>query len=116
MRPRVIVFDEPTTGMDGPQQKVMMERLRALNESGHTVIVITHCSWAAAEYAHRAIVLDGGELMADGPTREFFADEQALVTSGQSPPQITALCERVWGKTVLSVAEAARCLRGVDAA
>ncbi|MGD9498112.1 MAG: ABC transporter ATP-binding protein, partial [Armatimonadota bacterium] len=44
-RPRVIVFDEPTTGLDGIQQRAMMDLLARLNAEGHTVIVITHCSW-----------------------------------------------------------------------
>ena len=110
MQPHVIVFDEPTTGLDGPQQKLMMDRLRDLNEAGRTVIVITHCSWAAAEYAHRTLVLDEGELIADGPTREVFGNEELIARAGHRTPQITALGKQLWAKTVLSVPEALRCL------
>ncbi|NLO05043.1 MAG: ABC transporter ATP-binding protein, partial [candidate division WS1 bacterium] len=52
-RPRVIVFDEPTTGLDGLQARDMMELLARLNAQGTTVIVITHATWAATEYAKR---------------------------------------------------------------
>jgi len=112
MKPRVIVFDEPTTGLDGPQQKAMMERLRDLNDAGHTIIVITHCAWAAAEYPHRVIALANGEILADVPTRDLFSDKDLLARAGQRAPQITELSERVWGRTVLSIEEAVRCLRG----
>ena len=114
MHPQVIVFDEPTTGLDGAQQKRMMDSLRQLNDHGRTVIVITHCSWAAAQYAHRVIAMDKGQLAFDGPTREFFADDELLARVGQRPPQITRLSKAVWSKTALSVEELARCLTGGD--
>ncbi|MBP8953437.1 MAG: ATP-binding cassette domain-containing protein [Armatimonadetes bacterium] len=114
LKPQVIVFDEPTTGLDGPRQRQMMEALRALNAKGHTIIVITHCNWAAAEYAHRAIVMQGGELLADAPVRDVFGDSALLARSGQSPPLITELAMRVWGRPMLSVDEAVYCLRAGD--
>jgi len=43
MRPDVIVFDEPTTGLDGLAQEQMLERLRQLNRAGHTIIMIYTC-------------------------------------------------------------------------
>lgn len=110
MQPRVIVFDEPTTGLDGPQQRAMMERLRRLNEDGCTVIVITHCAWAAAEYARRVIVMDGGVLIADGPTREVFGNERVMAQASLGLPDVTELGHRLWGRTVLSVDEMARLL------
>jgi len=110
-RPRVIVFDEPTTGLDGIQQQAMMELLRRLNAEGHTIIVITHCTWAAVEYARRALVLDQGRLVADAPVREVFADEELLARAGQVRPAVTELSEALGGRTLLSIAEVERCLR-----
>ncbi len=116
MRPQVIVVDEPTTGLDGPQQVAIMAALKALNELGHTILIITHCTWAAAEYAHRTILLDAGELAADAPTREVFGDPELMARTGQRAPEITALLQRLWGRTVLSVGEAVACLGGQPAA
>ncbi len=110
-RPRVIVFDEPTTGLDGLQQRTMMELLRRLNEGGQTVIVITHCTWAAAEYAHRALLLDEGALIADRPVREVFGEDELAARTGQVAPPITRLTRRLGAKTLLSVEEAVLCLR-----
>ena len=110
-RPRVIVFDEPTTGLDGIQQRAMMELLARLNAEGTTVIVITHCTWAAAEYAHRALVLDEGRLAADSSVREVFGDEQLLKGTGQVAPDVARVSEALGRETLLSVDEMERCLR-----
>jgi len=110
MEPPVILFDEPTTGLDGPQQVAMMETLKTLNETGRTIVMITHCAWAAAQYAHRVILMDGGRVLADGATRDIFGDDDLLSQAGQKAPPITRLCHRIWGETVLSVPEALRCM------
>ncbi|MGI5816586.1 MAG: ABC transporter ATP-binding protein [Armatimonadota bacterium] len=110
-RPRVIVFDEPTTGLDGLQQRAMMELLARLNAVGTTVIVITHCTWAAAEYARRALVLDEGRLVADAPVRDVFGDDELLARTGQVPPDTALVSRALGGETLLSVDELAGCLR-----
>jgi energy-coupling factor transport system ATP-binding protein len=112
MQPRAIVFDEPTTGLDGVMQVRMMERLRTLHDMGRTIVVITHVPWAAAEYAERVIVLHGGRILADGATRDVFGNAQVMAQAKQRVPQVTELCQRLWGRTILSVAEAALCLKG----
>lgn len=110
-RPRVIVFDEPTTGLDGLQARAMMELLARLNAEGHTIVVITHCTWAAVEYARRALVLDEGRLVADAPVREVFADAELLARTGQVVPEVTELARALGGPALLSIAELAACLR-----
>lgn len=112
MQPRAIVFDEPTTGLDGVMQTRMMERLRMLHDMGRTVVVITHVPWAAAEYAERVLVLAEGKIIADGATRDILGDAEVMARAKQRVPQVTELCQLLWGHTVLSVAEAALCLNG----
>ena len=106
-RPRVIVFDEPTTGLDGPQQEEMMERLAELNRGGQTIIIITHCTWAAAGYARRALVMDQGLLVADLPVRKLFEDDDLLARTNQVRPSVTALSRALGWPTLLTVDEAA---------
>lgn len=109
-QPRVIVFDEPTTGLDGLQQRAMMDLLARLNDDGQTVLVITHCTWAAAEYARRAVVLDEGRLVADRPVRDLFADAELLTRTGQVAPAVARLSQDMADRTLLSVDEAAECI------
>jgi len=114
-RPRIIVFDEPTTGLDGPEQEQMMRLLRGLNEAGQTIIFITHCTWAAAEYARRAIVMDEGRIVADVTPRELFGDAGLLAETGQVPPAVAQFSQALDGKALLSIREALRCLRAPTA-
>jgi len=89
--PEVIVLDEPTTGLDYSQQQAMMYMLGRLNMEGHTIIIITHSMWVAAEYAQRTIVMKDGAILLDGPTRQVFEDESTLIEASLRPPSIVRL-------------------------
>jgi len=108
-RPEVLVFDEPTTGLDYRQTRTMMELVSSLNRAGHTMIIITHNMSVAAEYAHRVIVMQAGNIIADGPTREVFAREDLLAQAGLAPPPIARL-GNMMGCCFLSLEEAIACL------
>ena len=102
--PEVIIMDEPTTGLDYNDQKKMMALLKKLNDAGHTVIIITHSIWLAAEYARRAIVMKEGRIVKDDSPRNLFADDDALHQAHLKPPKITQLGKR-FGILALSVEE-----------
>lgn len=91
VQPQVIILDEPTTGLDYRHQRNMMEMLKSLNKSGHTVIIITHSMWVAAEYTKRTIVLKDGCILSDGPTRLVFADEALLARASLRPSLLVQL-------------------------
>ncbi|MCL2270436.1 MAG: energy-coupling factor transporter ATPase [Treponema sp.] len=107
-RPRVIILDEPTTGLDYVEQRKMMGLVKRLNETGHTVIIITHTMWVVAEYAHRVAVMNGGRLIMYGSTREVFSDDATLRTHSLRTPHIVELSNNL-GKTVLSLDEMLYC-------
>jgi len=106
-RPRALILDEPTTGLDYRQNRGMMELLRRLNEGGHTIIIVTHAMWVAAEYAHRAVVLSRGRVLLDGPMREAMGRLDLLAQAHLAPPQAVRLGAALGGVT-LSVEELAR--------
>ena len=91
VQPQVIILDEPTTGLDYHHQRNMMEMLKNLNRSGHTVIIITHSMWVAAEYTKRTIVLKDGCILSDGLTRLVFADETLLASASLRPSSLVQL-------------------------
>jgi cobalt transport protein ATP-binding subunit len=93
--PKVIILDEPTTGLDYNHQRRMMDLLKNLNQKGHTIIIITHSMWVAAEYARRTIVLKEGAIILDGPTRGVFADESRLAVASLSPPPLVQVSNRL---------------------
>lgn len=102
--PEILILDEPTTGLDYPQQREMMAMLLALRRAGHTIILVTHTMWLAAQYADRGILMAAGEIIADAPMREIFADPDRLARAGLRPPPITAL-GLVYGCPALTVDE-----------
>jgi energy-coupling factor transport system ATP-binding protein len=107
-RPKIIVLDEPTTGLDYKAQRRMMDLIKKLNTAGHTIIMITHTMWVVAEYAHRMVVIENGQLIMDGTTRQVFAREQALQAAHLKAPDIVSLSNRL-GSTLLSVEEMKHC-------
>jgi energy-coupling factor transport system ATP-binding protein len=90
-QPQVVILDEPTTGLDYRHQRNMMEVLKRLNQRGHTIIVITHSMWVAAEYAERTLVMKDGTILSDGPTRTVFAEEASLASASLCPSSLARL-------------------------
>jgi energy-coupling factor transport system ATP-binding protein len=110
LMPQVIILDEPTTGLDHREQEDMLALIQDLHAQGHTVIMVTHSMWAASRYARRLIVLRGGRVVIDGPTREVFALEEGLAACGLTPPEVVQL-SRALGFVALTPEEFQRQIR-----
>ena len=95
MKPKILILDEPTTGLDYKEQCGVMELLKTLNENGRTIIIITHTMWVASQYAHRAVIMNDGHVLMDGPVREVYANEEELISLHLKPPQITQIGNRM---------------------
>lgn len=75
--PKLMIADEPTTGLDITTQKAVMELMRDLiRERGMSSIVITHDLGLAAEYCDRLAVMKDGQIVEAGPSALLFADPQ----------------------------------------
>lgn len=64
-RPRLLIADEPTAGLDEDQGMMLMEHVRALHEEGATVLFITHDLFLAKYYARRVLVMGNHRLCLD---------------------------------------------------
>jgi len=94
-KPQVLVLDEPLAGVDAASQQQLAETLANLVRTGITIVVVLHELGALAPLITRAIVLDQGEIVADGPpslTSDIHAPTHATVigptaqSSGHSSP------------------------------
>ena len=76
MEPEMIILDEPTAGQDYHHYTEIMEFLKKLNqESGITIVMITHDMHLMLEYTDRAIVLADGQILADDTPAAILTDE-----------------------------------------
>jgi len=91
MTPECIVFDEATAMLDPTGRKEIVGAMKRLNrEMGITVVTITHYMNEAVE-ADRIIVMNQGEVIADGTPQEIFSHVEELKAVSLSVPQVTEL-------------------------
>ena len=80
MRPRVLVLDEPTAGLDPRGRNELLELIRGLHdEDGNTIVMVSHSMDDISALAQRIIVMNEGRVAMDGTPREVFAHPQELV-------------------------------------
>jgi polar amino acid transport system ATP-binding protein len=72
MNPKVILFDEPTSALDPELRHEVLAVLKKLAEDGQTMIVVTHEMGFARSVSTRIAFLDGGRLVEEGSSEEFF--------------------------------------------
>jgi len=95
MEPKAVILDEPTTGQDYMRRIDILNFCRKLNSMGKLIILISHDLSFIAAYCDRAIVLDGGKIVADGPVRETLGNIELMERVKIKPPQITQLAVRL---------------------
>jgi len=110
LRPRMLILDEPTTGLDYREQRRMMALVSELNRAGIAIVMITHTPWLVAEYARRVVLMRNGRVVFDGAVREFFERDELLANSSFRPPEATLLGRR-FGFTALRPEELADWIR-----
>lgn len=109
MQPRVLIVDEPTTGLDWRGSESLMGLINALSRQGTTVIVISHDMNLVARHAHRLVVMAGGEKIGEGPPRDVFAQDDVLRRAFLRAPQafrISHALPEVFPRGALSAGEA----------
>ena len=89
--PRVLIVDEPTTGQDYARAKTVMEICKRFNDTGKTVIIISHNMNLVAEYCNLIFVFRRGAIFMSGSPREVFSAPEKLIETSLAPPQITSL-------------------------
>ncbi len=83
MCPSALVMDEPSSNLDPRARRRLIELLTTFE---HTKIIATHDLDMALDLCERTIVMSGGLVTADGPTREVFSDDALLEKSGLEKP------------------------------
>ena len=91
LKPKILIFDEPTSGQDPEMTEDIFNILRRLNENGTTVLIITHRIDYAANFAQRALVLRNGRLSFDGQISDLLLDHALMSDNSLKLPDLTRL-------------------------
>lgn len=88
VEPKVMILDEPTTGLDYKECMEIMSAVKELNKNGTTVIMVCHDMELVLDFARRMIVLADGKIEADGKTLEIMRRKEIMQKTCLLPPQI----------------------------
>ncbi len=94
-RPKVVVLDEPTTGLDPQARRELHADIRRMREDGCTVVLTTHYLEEAERLCDRIAIVHRGEVVATGTPRELIAQASGaqavrLVTTAPVPRELLA--------------------------
>lgn len=96
MRPRVLILDEPTAGLDPGAHGDILSMIRKIHESeGNIIIFVSHNMADVASMADRVIVMDQGRLIMQGAPDEVFANKTALNEIGLDVPPVKDLMHTI---------------------
>jgi energy-coupling factor transport system ATP-binding protein len=96
MRPKTLILDEPTAGLDPRGRRAILDMIRRLHaENSMTVIMVSHNMDDIATLATRLVVMGKGELRMTGTPREVFKHRDELRAIGLGVPQGAELCHRL---------------------
>jgi len=90
MNPDVLILDEPTAGLDPKGRDEILDQISALREeTGKTVILVSHSMEDVAKYVDRLIVMNHGSIIFDDEPKEVFKHYKQLEEIGLAAPQVT---------------------------
>ena len=120
MEPRLLVLDEPAAGLDPEGRDTILSQVKQFHqETGTTVVLVSHSMEDIAKYADKVLVLDAGHVAMYDTTSAVFARADELLQLGLSVPEVTKVFLRLreWGldvpADVYTVPYAANILRGM---
>ena len=94
MKPDVLVLDEPTAGLDPKGRDEILDQIAGLREeTGMTVILVSHSMEDVARYVGRIIVMNRGQVMFDDVPRAVFRHYRELEEVGLAAPQVTYIMQ-----------------------
>lgn len=95
MKPKVLVLDEPTAGLDPRGRDEILGRIQKLyEEEGITIILVSHSMEDIARLVNRIVVMHKGKIAGEGPTKEIFKQAEELEKIGLGIPQITSFMRK----------------------
>lgn len=115
MKPKMLILDEPTAGLDPQGRKEILELISELRErAGITIVLVSHSMEDVAEYVDRIIVMNKGSVAYDDVPKTVFAHYEELEEMGLAAPQVSYIVHKLREKGLevetdaITINEAAR--------
>ena len=90
MKPKVLILDEPTAGLDPKGRDDILGLISDLHSRMHiTIILVSHSMEDVADYVDRIIVMNKGRVAFDAEPREVFSHVKELEDMGLAAPQVS---------------------------
>lgn len=115
MRPKVLVLDEPTAGLDPKGRDEILDQIAYLHkQSDMTVILVSHSMEDIAKYVERIIVMNQGQIMYDDIPKRVFSHYKELERVGLAAPQVTYIMHELKEKGIPVSAGATTVMEAAD--
>jgi cobalt/nickel transport system ATP-binding protein len=83
LEPGILAFDEPSSGLDPRSRRALIEFLKTLPQ---TLLIATHYLDLVLDLCQRALIMDGGRIVYEGPVPQIFDQEELLKSHGLEKP------------------------------
>lgn len=95
MKPRYLVLDEPTVGLDPVAEKNMLNLFKEINKKGTTIILVTHNMDIVLEHATRVCVLNSGRIVANTTPLNLFQQNNFLLKNSIDAPYVIKVSQKL---------------------
>ena len=96
MMPKIIIFDEPTAGLDPAGRDIVLSKIKEYRDlTGALVFIVSHSMEDMAKTADKLLVMSKGEVVMYDKTEEIFSHSKKLEEIGLNVPQITRVFNRL---------------------
>ncbi len=101
MKPRVLILDEPTAGLDPlGRDDLLRQLMKYRNSTGAAIVIVSHSMEDIASVSDKLLVMSKGEAFMYGTPSEIFSHSEELLAAGLDLPQITHVANRLKEKGI----------------
>jgi lipooligosaccharide transport system ATP-binding protein len=93
-RPKILILDEPTIGLDPQGRHLIWEKLKELQAAGNTIVLTTHYLEEAERLCNRLVIMDGGKILVEGSPADLISRYAGSdIVEAENTPEVISCIE-----------------------